>query len=123
MPFFGDKALRAIRVPEVQALYDHCLQTGRPPSDRSVEMVLATFGRILAYAEAREEIGRNPVEVWSFNNREIRRHAVSRTLLKPRATKGALSDRDRPVDQIAQAPSGPRRKVENRRSSVNDTVK
>jgi hypothetical protein len=57
----------------LQALYDHCLATGKPPSERSVEMVMATLRRILAYAEAREEIGRNPVEVWKRSRGRRRR--------------------------------------------------
>ena len=73
IPFLGGRSMGEIRVAEVQALYDHCLETGRPPSDRSVEMVIATLGRILAYAEAREEIGRNPVEVWKRSRGRRRR--------------------------------------------------
>jgi integrase len=36
-------------------------------------MVMATLRRILAYAEAREEIGRNPVEVWKRSRGRRRR--------------------------------------------------
>jgi integrase len=63
-PFLGPRDVRGLRVVDIQALYDHLLATGRPRSERSVEMVLATLRRILAYAEAREEIDRNPVEKW-----------------------------------------------------------
>jgi integrase len=63
-PFFGSKDLREIRVADVQGLVDRCLRQGRPPSARSIEMVVATLGRIMTYAEAREEIIRNPVEAW-----------------------------------------------------------
>ncbi len=77
-PFFGRRDLREIRVPQVQSFYDHCLQTQRPPSERSVEMVLATLRRILAYAEARDEIGRNPIEVWKKSRGRRRRSAGMR---------------------------------------------
>ncbi len=72
-PFYGQQDLRSLRVPDVQRFYDHCLETGKPPSERSVEMLLATLRRILAYAEAREEIGRNPVEVWKRSRGRRRR--------------------------------------------------
>ncbi len=64
LPFFQKRDVRTLRVAEVQSFYDDCLTHGRPPSARSVEMVIGTLRRILAYAEAREEVGRNAVEVW-----------------------------------------------------------
>ncbi len=78
IPFFGDKDLRELRVTDVQAFYDRCLETGRPPSERSVEMVLATLRRILAQAEAHEEIARNPVEVWKRSRGRRRRSSFHR---------------------------------------------
>ncbi len=77
-PFLGALDIRGIRVAQVQALYDRCLETGRPPSERSIDMVLGTLRRILAYAEAREEIGRNPVEVWKRSRGRRRRSMGSR---------------------------------------------
>jgi len=78
VPFFGAKDLRELRVTDVQAFYDRCLETGRPPSERSVEMVLATLRRILARAEAHEEIPRNPVEVWKKSRGRRRRSSLHR---------------------------------------------
>ena len=72
-PFFESQDVAEIRVADVQRLYDRCLTTGKPPSERSVEMVLATLRRILAYGEAREEVGRNPVEVWKRSRGRRRR--------------------------------------------------
>ena len=34
VPFFGAKDLRELRVTDVQAFYDRCLESGRPPSER-----------------------------------------------------------------------------------------
>ena len=72
-PFLGDRSLPEIRVADVQALYDRCLETGRPRSERSIEMVLGTLRRILAHAEAHEIVGRNPVEVWKRSRGRRRR--------------------------------------------------
>ena len=63
-PFFGEKDIREIRVAQVQRFHDSCLEKGRPRSSRSIEMILGTLRRILAYAEAQELIVSNPVEVW-----------------------------------------------------------
>ena len=78
VPFFRAKDLRELRVTDVQAFYDRCLETGRPPSERSVEMILATLRRILARAEAHEEIARNPVEVWKKGRGRRRRSSLDR---------------------------------------------
>jgi hypothetical protein len=74
-PFFGSRDIRSLGVAEVQDLFDHCIVSGRPPSMRSVEMVLGTLRRILAHAEAREEIPRNPVEKWKRARGRRRRSA------------------------------------------------
>ena len=47
--------------------------SGGWPSERSLEMVLAMLRRVLAYAESREEIPRNPVEVWKRSRGRRRR--------------------------------------------------
>ncbi len=78
VPHFADRDLSEIGVAEVQAFYDRCLETGCPPSERSVEMVITTLRRILAFAEARGEIGRNPVEVWKRSRGRRRRGAGTR---------------------------------------------
>ncbi len=78
IPFFGDRDLRGIRVADVQALHDHCVETGRPPSARSIEMVLATLRRVFAQAETHELIGRNPVEVWKRGRGRRRRSSAYR---------------------------------------------
>jgi integrase len=76
VPFFGSKDMREIRVTDIQQLYDRCLEKGRPPSERSIEMVVATLRRILAYAEAHEVIERNAVEVWKRSRGRRRRSAA-----------------------------------------------
>ena len=64
MPFFGSRDVRDIRLADVQALYARCVETGRPPSQRSIEMILSTLRRLLADAESQEIIERNVVEAW-----------------------------------------------------------
>src|SRR5262245_66166316 len=49
-PFFADRDVRSLRVPDVQAFYDRCLETRKPKSQRSVEMALATMRRVPDYA-------------------------------------------------------------------------
>jgi integrase len=65
-------------VVDVQALYDRCVETGRPRSARSIELVVATLRRILTYAEAREVVDRNVVEVWKRGRGRSRRSSGDR---------------------------------------------
>src|SRR5262245_53720182 len=77
-PFYGNLDLREIRVADVQRFFDHCIETGRPPSERSIEMVVATLRRIFANAEANELVERNPVEVWKRSRGRRRRSSIAR---------------------------------------------
>lgn len=60
VPFFGARSVREIGAVDVQRFYDHCLETGRPPSERSIEMILATLRRIFAQAEAYDVVVKKP---------------------------------------------------------------
>ena len=77
-PFFGETELREIRVAEIQRFYDRCLETGKPRSARSIEMILGTLRRILAYADAQELIDSNAVERWKRNRGRRRRSSAYR---------------------------------------------
>ena len=39
VPFFGDQDIRALRIGDVQRFFDHCLETGRPGGQRSIEIL------------------------------------------------------------------------------------
>ena len=78
VPFFGETDLREIRVAEIQRFYDRCLETGKPRSARSIEMILGTLGRMLAYAEAHELIDSNAVDRWKRNRGRRRRSSAYR---------------------------------------------
>ena len=72
-PFLGDRDLREIGVGDVQSLVDRCIAEGKPPSLRSIEMIVATMGAIFKQAEAREEVMRNPVNAWKQSRGRRRR--------------------------------------------------
>jgi len=77
IPFFGSKDVREIRVADVQDLYARCLETGKPRSARSIELILATLRRVLAHAQARELVVANAVAAWK-GDRGRRRSASYR---------------------------------------------
>jgi len=66
IPFFGTTDVRRLRVADIQRLYDHLIETGRPRSPRSIEIVLGTLRRVLLAAQAQEIIASNPVSDWKM---------------------------------------------------------
>ncbi len=64
VPYFGDQDTRALRVGDVQRFFDHCLETGRPGGQRSIEIVLGVLRLIFAHAQSQDLIPSNPVDAW-----------------------------------------------------------
>ncbi len=69
IPYFCQRDLRSIKVPEVQSFVDHCVETGRPRSKRTIELVLATLRLILSHARALGHVEVNAVEAWKAGQR------------------------------------------------------
>ena len=63
-PFFGSRDVRGIRVSHVQEFYDHCIESGRPRSRRSIDIAFVTLRRVIAYAVAHELMPANVVDHW-----------------------------------------------------------
>ena len=82
VPFFGDRDLRSIDVPAVQALYDLCIDRGRPRTPRSIEMIIATLGQILAHALGEELVEMNAVALWKEKRRTKSRRRSSAQKLR-----------------------------------------
>jgi integrase len=64
IPHFKDRDLRKLTPGDVGDFASRLAEAGKPKSSRSREMVLQTLGRILASAEAREDIERSPYDPW-----------------------------------------------------------
>ena len=64
VPFFRDRDVRANRVADIQAFYEHCRKTRYPSAMSSINTILGTLRRILAFAQARELLALNPVDAW-----------------------------------------------------------
>ncbi len=64
VPFFLDRDVRAIRVADIQAFYENCRKTRYPATLSSINTILGTLRRILAFAQARELLALNPVDAW-----------------------------------------------------------
>jgi integrase len=77
-PFFGDQDLRAIGLREVQGFYDHCLETGRPRSAKSIDMALSVLRLILSHAQGQGLITANAVEGWKRGRRRRRSSSASK---------------------------------------------
>jgi hypothetical protein len=80
---FGDQDSQEVRVADVQAFYDRCVERGSPPSARSIEMVVATLRRILTDAAANEVVDRNVVDVWKRGRGRRRRSGPRAENVKP----------------------------------------
>jgi len=79
VPFFGEADIRAVGLRDIQAFYDHCIDTGRPRSAKSIDMALNVLRQILSHARAQGLIGTNPVEEWK-RGRPRRRASSSMTV-------------------------------------------
>ena len=64
VPFFRGVDVRTIRVGDVQRFVDSCLESGRPRSPRSVEIILGTLRRVLLAAQAQDLVASNAVSDW-----------------------------------------------------------
>jgi integrase len=64
IPFFRNRDVREIKVADIQAFYNHCIDTGRPRSRQSIELVLTRLRQILGEAKAQGILELNPVEGW-----------------------------------------------------------
>lgn len=71
-PFFGALDLRTFKRNDVQRFYDHCIDTGRPKSAKSIDMAMNVLRMILGYAEGQELIETNPVEAWKRGRKRRR---------------------------------------------------
>ena len=63
---------------DVQGFHDHCIDTGKPRSARSINLAIATLRLVLSYAVAREIIQSNPVEAWKKGTKGNRRSKSTR---------------------------------------------
>ena len=63
-PYFCDRDLREIRIADVQAFYDHCLESGRPRTLRSIEIAIGILRMIFADGIAQELLPANVVDNW-----------------------------------------------------------
>jgi hypothetical protein len=75
IPYFKDRDVRTIGRGEVQGFYDHCVETGRPRSAKSIEMALSALRQILSYARTKGIVTTNGVEEWKRDRRKRRRSA------------------------------------------------
>ena len=91
VPFFRGTDVRSIRVADVQRFVDHCLETGRPRSPRSVEIILGTLRRVLLAAQAQELVPSNAVSDWK-QLRGRRRGTGLRPLDREKALTGQELD-------------------------------
>ncbi len=63
-PYFGTSDLRSLSLREVQGFYDHCLDSGRPRSAKSIDMALNVLRLVLSHAQGQGIVGENAVEQW-----------------------------------------------------------
>lgn len=80
-PHFGDRDLRKIGLAEVQGFYDHCIDTGRPRSAKSIDMALNVLRLVLNHARAQGLVESNAVESWKRGR--PRRRSSSEQRVKP----------------------------------------
>ena len=78
-PRFKDADVRSIGLAEVQRFYDHCIDTGRPRSAKSIDMALNVLRLILSHARGQGLVETNAVEAWK-SGRPRRRSSSSVTV-------------------------------------------
>ena len=66
---------------DVQALYDRCIDKGKPRSGRTIEMIIATLGLILSHARRVGLIETNAVEAWKRGRPKRRRSSMKEITL------------------------------------------
>jgi integrase len=77
-PYFGSIDVRKFGLHEVQGFHDHCIDTGRPKSAKSIEMALNALRLVLNHARARGLIESNAVEIWKRRRPRRRSSSVQR---------------------------------------------
>jgi integrase len=75
-PHFKDVDVRSIGLAEVQRFYDHCIDTGRPRSAKSIDMALNVLRLILSHARGQGLVETNAVQAWK-SGRPRRRSSSS----------------------------------------------
>jgi integrase len=75
-PLFKDVDVRSIGLAEVQRFYDHCIDTGRPRSAKSIDMALNVLRLILSHARGQGLVETNAVQAWK-SGRPRRRSSSS----------------------------------------------
>ena len=63
-PYFRDLDIRSIGLREVQGFHEHCIDTGRPRSSKSINMALNVLRLILSHALGQGIVETNAVESW-----------------------------------------------------------
>jgi integrase len=76
--FFADHDLQKIGIAEVQGFYDHCIDTGRPRSARSIDMALNVLRLVLNHARGQGLVEINAVESWKGGRRRRRSSSAQR---------------------------------------------
>ena len=76
-PYFRDLDIRSIGLREVQGFHEHCIDTGRPRSSKSIDMALNVLRLILSHARGQGIIETNAVESWKAGRPGIFRHPWS----------------------------------------------
>ena len=61
---FEDADVRSIGLAKIQRFYDHCIDTGRPRSAKSIDMALNVLRLILSHARGQGLVETNAVEAW-----------------------------------------------------------
>jgi integrase len=62
--YFGNADIRSIGLGEVQSFFDHCVDTGKPRSPKSIDMALNVLRLLLSHARGQGLVDVNPVESW-----------------------------------------------------------
>ena len=76
-PHLGEQDIRKIGLREVQAFYDHCIDTGRPRSAKSIDMALNVFRLVLRHAVGQAIVEWNAVEHWKRSHPRRRSSAAT----------------------------------------------
>jgi len=75
-PHFKDVDVRSIGLAEIQRFYDHCIDTGKPRSAKSIDMALNVLRLILSHARGQGLVETNAVQAWK-SGRPRRRSSSS----------------------------------------------
>ena len=84
VPHFRDGDIRSIDAQAVQAFYRRCVESGTPPSPRTIDMVILTLGQVLGHARSSRLVAANAVREWKEDRRKTgrRRSSVKRKVVR-----------------------------------------